>query len=65
MIMMSATDPEKKYKSTMTHLISLKYVTPEFSDKASNHCWFTESTVNQDIFHKFNRKIDRLEDFYF
>lgn len=34
---MSATDPEKKYKSTMTHLISLKYVTPEFSDKASNH----------------------------
>ena len=36
LIMMSAGDAEKKYKSLLTHMISLKYVSPVFSDKAMN-----------------------------
>ena len=36
LIIMSAGDAEKKCKSLLTHLISFKYVSPVFSDKAMN-----------------------------
>ncbi|XP_047123731.1 uncharacterized protein LOC124806683 [Hydra vulgaris] len=67
MVVMTQEDAEKKYKSLLTHLISLKYVSPIFSDKAINQFadFFRESRVYQDIFHEFNRERDSLDDFYF
>ncbi|XP_047140612.1 uncharacterized protein LOC124815840 [Hydra vulgaris] len=67
MVVMTQEDAEKKCKSLLTHLISLKYVSPIFSDKAINQFadFFRESRVYQDIFHEFNRERDSLDDFYF
>ena len=64
---MSARDAAKKYKSLLTHSISLKFVSPVFSDKALNEFtdFVRESRVHQDIFLEFNREKDSLEDFYF
>ena len=65
--MMSAGDAEKKYKSLLTHLINLKYVSSVFSDKAMNQFadFVRQSRVHQDIFLEFNREKDSLDDFYF
>ena len=65
--MMSAGDAEKKYKSLLTHLIRLKYVSPVFSDKAMNQFtdFFSESRAHQDIFLEFSLEKDSLDDFYF
>jgi len=67
MINMSAGDAERKYKSILTHLISLKYVTSVSSDKALHQFidFVGETRVNQDIFNDFNREKDRLDEFYF
>ena len=64
---MSAGDAEKKYKSLLTHLISLKHVSSVFSDKAMNQFtdFVRQSRVHQDMFLEFNREKDSLDDFYF
>ena len=48
LIIVSAGDAEKKYKSLLTHLISLKYVSPVFPDKTMNQ--FTHCTKIE-VFH--------------
>ena len=50
LIMMSAEDAGKKYKSLVTHLIGLKYVSPIFSNKAMNQ--FTNLLGNQGFIRK-------------
>ena len=49
---MSAGDTEKKYKFFLTHLISLKYVSPVFSNKAMNQFtdFVREARVHQESF---------------
>ena len=58
LIMMSAEDAGKKYKSLVTHLIGLKYVSPIFSNKAMNQFtnFVRESRLHQEIFLKFNQE---------
>ena len=67
LIMISVEDVEKKYKSLLTHLISLKDVSPVFFDKAMNQLtdYIRKSRVHQDIFLEFNQEKDSLDNFYF
>lgn len=68
MITPSVEQMQKQFRKPLNHIISLKFIIPAFADKAlCQFSDFLESEVKCELneFISYDRKLQRLDDFYF